>query len=195
MDLAKKIEFTARQFYGGRPNYETVFSVVPFYYINFLLDQNPETIYDIGCGWNIFKKYIPNIIGIGAEDPASSIFYGDIHDFVDDEFIQGHKDYFESVFAINSLHNHPLSSFSKIVQDFYSMVKPNGRGFLALNFQRMIERDPRFVNADPASAELFCRTELAKLSEINFLVVDICSTPIDNYMDGNIRLVMEKSNT
>ena len=60
---------------------------------------------------------------------------------------------------------------------------------------RIVIKKNLIIFRDPASAELFCRTELAKLSEINFLVVDICSTPIDNYMDGNIRLVMEKSNT
>ena len=44
--------------------YQSRFSCEPFYFLDFLIKQNPEKIYDLGCGCNIFKKYIPNIIGI-----------------------------------------------------------------------------------------------------------------------------------
>jgi hypothetical protein len=156
------------------------------------LEKNPEHIYDLGCGWNIFKRYIPNIIGIGAETPNSAYFFADIHDFVDDDFVAGHQEYFDSVFAINSLHFHPLSSFSKIVGDFFSMLKPQGRGFLPLNLQRMKECDLKFMTSTHDTVEQFCRDELAKLTHINFLVVDIFTDPIDEHLDGNVRLVIEK---
>ena len=188
----KKTDYTARQLLGDRTNPYTRFSAVTFYYLNFLLEQNPETIYDLGCGWNIFKKYIPNLIGVGAEDPAMPYFYADIHDFVDDNFIQGHQNYFESLFSINALHFHPLSNFSTIVNNFYSMLTPHGRGFLALNLQRMIDRDHRFQTSSKEEIMQFLKDQFSNLSHINFLVVDIQPDPIDEALDGNVRLVMQK---
>ena len=126
---------TPRQEIGDRDSFKTKFSAVSFYYIEYLLKQHPKTIYDLGCGWNIFKRYIPNLIGIDPEDPSGPNFYGDIHDFVDDVFILGHKNYFEAVFSICAMHFHPLSKFSKIVDNFYSMIKPGGRGYLACNLE------------------------------------------------------------
>ena len=182
---------TPRQSIGDS---HTEFSAVPFYYLNFLLDRNPQQIYDLGCGWNIFKKYIPNIIGVGAEPPGSKFYHADIHDFVDNDYVQYHQDYFESVFSINALHFCPLTEFEKIVTNFYSMIKPQGRGFLALNVQRMLleQTAPMLNNRSSSSLDTFCRSELSKLSYIKFLVVDIDFTILDEGMDGNIRLVMEK---
>ena len=183
---------TPRQNFAGCLPLKSKFSAVPFYYIDYLLEKNPEYIYDLGCGWNIFKKYIPNIIGIGAEPPDSQYFFADIHNFVDDNFVAGHQEYFDSVFAINSLHFHQLSSFKKIVEDFYAMLKPQGRGFLALNLERMIERDPKFLESNHDIVEQFCRNELAQLRHINFLVIEIFTDPINEFLDGNVRLVIEK---
>ena len=53
-----------------RKRWPNEYSLTPFYYLNFLLEKNPTTIYDLGCGDNSFKKYIPNIIGI---DPDNSL--------------------------------------------------------------------------------------------------------------------------
>lgn len=167
------------------------FSAVPFYYLEFLTQQKPTEIYDIGCGWNIFKKYIPNVIGIGAERPGSG-FYGDIQDYVDDDFVQGHQDFFESAFSINALHFHPLSNIKKIVHDFHSMLKPGGTGWLALNMQRMLERDQMsFANKNISDIDMYIRQELSSLN-INFVVFDVDLAQPDNYMDGNIRLVMQR---
>jgi hypothetical protein len=182
-------EFTPRQLIGS----EQKFSATLFYYLEFLIEKNPEKIYDLGCGCNIFKKYIPNIIGIGAEDPNGQRFYGDIHDYVDEEFIQGHKDYFESVFSICALHFRPLTEFSKVVNEFYSMIKPGGRGFLSINLKRMIEKSENFMkNTSVKEYDAYCREQLDTLTHIKFLVVDIDLEFLDEAMDGNIRLVMEK---
>ena len=183
---------TPRQELGDQNCFKSKFSAVPFYYINYLLKQNPTTVYDLGCGWNVFKRYIPNLIGIDFEDPSMLNFYADIPDYIDDDYIKNHQNYFESVFSINALHFYPLSTFSKIVDDFYSMIKPGGRGFLACNLSRMMEKDPVFKNAKPAEVELFCRDQLSTLSHIKFLVVDIRSYPVNEPLDGNVRLVMEK---
>ena len=183
---------TPRQSIGDRDLFRTGFSAVPFYYLNYLLEKNPQQIYDLGCGWNIFKRYIPNLIGIGAEEPESNVFYADIHDYVDSEFIQGHRDYFESVFSICALHFRPLEEFAQVVEEFYSMIKPQGRGFLALNLKRMTERSTFMSGANNDQLDAYCRSELSKLSHIKFLVVDIDLEILNEGMDGNIRLVMEK---
>jgi len=182
---------TPRQFVTQRQ-----FSVIPFYYLKFLTDQNPTEIYDLGCGWNIFKKYIPNIIGVGEESLDSGRYYGDVPGKVDNDFLQSHQNYFESVFAINSLHFQPLSQIRKIVLDFISMIAPNGHGFLTLNLIRMLEKDfEKFKNYTIPELENFVRTELSFINA-EYLVFDVdLDDPeygIDNGMDGNIRLVCRK---
>lgn len=170
---------------------KTLMTANPFYYLTFLLEKNPTKIYDLGCGWNIFKRYIPNIIGIGAENPNGSDFYADIHDYVDDAFVEGHQGYFESVFSINALHFIPLSQLQKIISDFHSMIKPGGRGFLALNLARLIDRDELFQDLPIEDVEKYARNVLQNLN-IDYLVVDIDFSVYDEYMDGNIRLVMQR---
>jgi hypothetical protein len=189
---------TPRQIIGDR-SYKTMFSLVSFYYLQPLYKKNPKHIYDLGCGWNIYKKYISNIIGIGAEDPYGADFYADIHDYVDNDFIKGHQNYFESVFSICALHFHSLDNLTQIIKDFLSMIQPGGRGFLSLNLQRMIEKTQPdlmlslFDTEHPSQSQY---TDYVKnsLDSINciFLIVDIDLTILDDGMDGNIRIVMEK---
>ena len=171
-----------------------VTSAVPFYYLEFLTAKNPKTIYDLGCGWNMFKQYIPGIVGVGAEDPESQQFSADVHDYVDDDYVKGHQEYFESVFSINALHFHPLSELRKIATDFVSMIKPGGMGFLALNSMRMIEHDQeKFKDYTNAELDAYVRQQLADLSiPIEYQVVDIDLSVEDAYMDGNIRFVVQR---
>lgn len=180
---------TPRQHLGTRK-----FSVVPFYYLKYLTDRNPKVMYDIGCGWNIFKKYIPNIIGID-NNIHSLEYHADQYGEVDDKYIQQHQNFFESAFAINSLHFHPLSDLRKIVLDFISMLAPDGCGFLAINLKRMIERDPRFDNNSlpDFDFETEVRTQLENIPA-TYLVFDVdLSCGYSNTMNGNIRLVCHKT--
>ena len=178
---------TPRQWAG-----ESIFSAVPFYYLEFLTRNKPTKIYDIGCGWNIFKKYIPNITGIGAEDPNGPDFYADIHDFVDDDFVQGHRDFFESAFSINALHFHAMSDLQKIVRDFISMLRPKGIGFLALNSQRMLELDAdKFCSFTTQDLDNYVRAQLGMI-DTHWLVFDVDLSVLDEGINGNIRLVMQK---
>ena len=183
---------TPRQLYGDKFR-TTIFSAIPFYYLKFLTDKNPKIIYDIGCGWNIFKKYIPNIIGIGAESPEQPFFYADIHDFVDDNFVENHQDFFESAFSICSLHYHPLSKIRKVVTDFVAMLKPNGIGYLAINLERMIEKDKKFADVPHNEIISFVRDELDNV-DFDYLVFDLIEDKnlVDSAMDGSLRMVCHK---
>ena len=174
---------TPRQYIGQRH-----FSAVPFYYLDYLTDTT-ESIFDLGCGWNIFKRYLPNVIGIGAEDVSSNINFGDIHDVVDEEFIQGHRGKFARAFSINSLHFTPLRQFKRHVENFASMLAPNGRGFVAFNIARMVELDSSFQNFSSDFIEKYIRSELT-VTQLDFEVVDIDLSVFDAYVDGNVRLVI-----
>lgn len=50
-----------------RASVPTIFSASVFYYLLPLLEIDYDLIYDLGCGGNMFKPYIPQLIGIGAE--------------------------------------------------------------------------------------------------------------------------------
>jgi hypothetical protein len=158
------------------------------------LVKQPTSIYDLGCGWNIFKRYIPNIIGIGAEDPNSEWFFADIHDYVDQDFVAGHQEAFESVFSICALHFRPISEIRQIVLEFISMVRPGGRGYLAMNLQRLLELDDAFLKehgTDLTKIEQYVRSKLNELP-VNLLCFDVYRIDIDAGFNGNIHIVFEK---
>jgi hypothetical protein len=190
------ISWTPREEYGTRYQ-RTRFSMVPFYYLEKLLEKNPKEIYDLGCGWNIFKKYIPNIIGVSPTQDVDN--YADVHDLVDDDYIKGHENSFESIFSICALHFASLEDLEKIVTGFVSMIKPNGRGFLTLNLIRMIERSPAdFLENSIGSTrtnheyEQYVFGVLEKI-KVDYLIVDVdFEQSTNDQMDGNIRLVFDK---
>jgi hypothetical protein len=214
----------------------TIFSASVFYYLLPLLEIDYDLVYDLGCGGNMFKSYIPQLKGIGAEwssyqnvkDPSwpnissrqdfdnlpewikheclhvhkiniDSIFYGDISDSFNDNFVLAHQEYFQSIFSICALHFYPLHLLKKIIVDFASIIKVGGRGFLSLNLQQMIERESEqflletFLTKHPSTSqyEQYVRKELSSIN-LKFLIVDIDLTCIDEYFDGNIRLVIER---
>lgn len=133
-----------------RGRWPNEYSLTPFYYLNFLLEKKPTTIYDLGCGDNLFKKYIPNIIGIEPDDSCEDV---DIIDKIDQSFIDSHQNYFDSVFSITALHFYPNISIRKIVTDFISMVKPEGRGFISFNIGHILNNidKHKLLTADPTA--------------------------------------------
>jgi len=175
----------------------SVFCISSLYYLEFLLEKNPKVIVDIGCGANLFKKLIPNIHGI---DPTPNNSQADEFDFFDADFSQGHTNAYESVFSINALHFIPLIDFEKRILEFYNIVAPGGRGFIAFNVIRMVEvTDPNdlqllFSSNLPTPDQLtqYVNTILNNLS-IKFLLTEVViNDSIDESIDGNIRLIFDK---
>jgi hypothetical protein len=151
----------------------------------------PDQVYDLGCGWNFFKKYYPNIIGVSAEPPTSQYFYADIHDFVDDDYISNHQEYFESVFSICALHFIPLGDIKNRVLDFSSMIKPGGRGWLSMNAARMIDRDREsFGNKGKTFITNFIKQQINNVPDIQTLEIDL--SIMDEMIDGNIQITFSK---
>lgn len=233
-----------------RAQWAAEFSAAVFYYLLPLLEKNPTLIYDLGCGKNMFKSYLPNVVGVGPDrivptnclidgynqikdsswPPVadfddfdqlpdwikkecvddhgldvpgllilSSHFHGDQDGLVDDEYVEQHRDCFDAVFSICAMHFHSLQYFRKIVLDFASMIRKGGRGFLSLNLQRMIERADndflidQFQTVTPTVEQYdhWLRRELST-TDLKFLILDIDLTLIDEGMDGNIRVVIER---
>lgn len=176
---------------------ESNFSVAPLYYLDFLLEKKPQVVVDIGCGANIFKRIIPCIHGI---DPTPDNTYADEFGTFDSEFSQAHKDEYESVFAINSVHFVSLIDFEKRLLEFINIVKPGGRGFVTFNATRMLERTSKeeynqlFVNIEitPQTITDYVCGIIQNIS-VKFLVIDLyIDKEINEIMNGNIRLVFEK---
>lgn len=165
--------------------------VVPmcsFYYLEYLLENKPAKIVDIGCGINFFKGILPcEVHGIDTKGT-----YQDQTAFFDNVFVKNNTNAFESVFSINAIHFRPLSFVGRVVKNFYSVIKPGGRGYLALNTRRMIDQAPEFEQCSNKEVENYIREELEK-TKIKFLVFDCLVDLVpDESMDGNVRLVMEK---
>jgi SAM-dependent methyltransferase len=183
-----------------------IFDAVPFYYLNYLIENNPNKIYDIGCGYGEFKKYIPNIVNIEHTSAKDNFRFLkndiiDLYDDLDENFYIKNSGLFESAFAINSLHFNSLIDIRKIVIKFSSLISKNGRGFIALNIARMIESeldkygDQRLYErgiskSDMNTIEDFVRSELFDLPfELNvFEFVPF----YDCYLNGNVRIVFTK---
>lgn len=102
------------------------FSISPFYYLKFLEEINLSSIADVGCGWNVFKKYIPNITGFDVLGT-----HADIIERYDQNFISNHAQEFDAAFAIN-IQAVTWDTIGKFITDFSKIIKPGGRGFLGI---------------------------------------------------------------
>lgn len=106
------------------------------------------------------------------------------------KFVEEHQQAYESVFSICALHFQPLTSLQQVVRDFHSVIAPGGRGYLSLNLARMLEFEGDFKKWSQEDVAQFVKQELDQ-TEIKFLVRD--HIPVfDEWLDGNLRLVMEK---
>jgi hypothetical protein len=173
-----------------------VITISSFYYLQFLTEVSPSNIYDIGCGMNYFKNYIPSIIGIDAEIKDGKIV-GDVYGRFNDNFVLKNK--FDSAFSINALHFIPLPDLRQRILDFVSIINTGGRGFLALNSQRLLDNTsadelalvfPNGITTE--SLDSYIRSQFDNIEDIKFLCVDIDLSVPDEWMDGNIRVVFEK---
>lgn len=162
--------------------------------LNLLLEINPSSIVDIGCGTNYFKKFIPHLIGIDKWPGA------DICEHFDNNFSIKYAQNFDAAFSINSLHFITLDYMKPRILEFANIIKPGGRGYIALNLARMVEDAPYKKNTDYL-LELFgtetpdidqCRDYVKKeldTLDLDMLTYEIDFTIYNAYLNGNIRLI------
>jgi hypothetical protein len=171
-----------------------------FYYLAYLIRENVDYIADIGCGMNFFKDILPirvhGIDGVGNYDEQK---------LFDKSFVKNHKNFYDAAMSIDALHFIPITEFKNRIMEFYEIIKPGGRAYLAMNAARLIDctdqntldslfKNTRHQQARHLDKEIndYILAELKTLP-INFLVVDCLVDEVyDEYLDGNIRLVFEK---
>jgi len=110
-----------------------IFVCSSFYYIGMLLETNPKVILDVGCGDNIFKKYIPQIVGL---DPMCE--EADICEKFNDEFVAKHQGEYDCAMAVQSIHHVSLLGFVDRINQFGKLIKPGGRGYFSTNLGRLV---------------------------------------------------------
>lgn len=168
-----------------------------FYYLNFLLEINPNSIIDVGCGMNFFKEVIPNIVGVDPDLDKHKHLADFIHLPFAEAYSVAHHHMFEAAFAINSIHFIPITEFSQQILFFKNMIKPGGRGYLGMNACRMLEFTPSwslmelFDTEKPTNdqVERYIDEQIRSL-DIDFIVVDtFVGLRLDEAVDGNVRLV------
>ena len=170
-----------------------IFAACPFFYLKYLTELNPTTIYDIGCGPNMFKKYIPNIIGI---DPNHED-YRDLPGVFDSTFASEHENEFQAAFAFNSIHFAPIADINQRIRDFIKVIKPGGRGVITIN-----SSVPHIITPVKVQYQMginnFMDTfnkliETIELPNVDILVCDFqdIGKP-GNEINGDIRIVFEK---
>lgn len=184
----------------------TFFSIVPFYYIDYLTSKSPSAIYDIGCGWNIFKKYISvPIIGIDRENPPPYFHADIVGKFTDSGNLitdNGKLCNLESIMSINSIHFISITMLKDRFIHYFNILRKNGRGFVAFNVIRLLE----FTPADSLLGiwghdknilllEMYIRNEFDKIQkelDIVFLVFDLDLSRLDDGHNGNLRIVFDR---
>lgn len=175
-----------------------LFPMSSWYYIQYLTKKNPEKIYDFGCGWNIHKKYLPKIVGV-SPDENPLYYFGDERDYFDKDFVEYHKDEYESAMAICSLNYNPISEIKEVIELFISVIKPGGRGYIALDLKAMMDRedpdmlDRIFGTDNPIDPEIedYVRAKLDNLP-CKVLVFDLDCPEIKDDLDGHLRIVFER---
>lgn len=192
---------TPRQFMGTSTPSKA--SATIFYYLENItagISLAGEKIYDLGCGWNWFKNYYPDIWGVGEEDPDSAYYFGDEHDVVDEAYIFEHLNTFKCFIAVNSLHFKSITEISDIVENGLSMLEPGGRALITCNSTVLLsmtteaELNSLFSTTEPTTAqqETYIREQLDTITDITWRIVDIDLTNDNDGLDGNIRLAFSK---
>jgi len=180
----------------------TTISAVSFYYINMLLEKNPSIIYDFGCGWNLWKKYIPIIHGVDNNSDNAD----EIADF-NRKYISKYYRSIPSAFMINmdfgiGGENTTFENIGDHIIEFSKIIQSGGRGYFATSGYGLLY----FTPDEWFKTHSITRYEHWKIAEI--LKQQICSLDLDIISldieldvllnppghDGEFRLVFEVRN-
>lgn len=177
-----------------------VLDTEPYYYLELIMKNNPIKVLDLGCGRNVFKLAYPQITGMDC-DPVHST--PDIFDYFDQDYVSGHKDYFDAVIAINSIHFAPIDQLTQRLLWVANIVRPGGHGFVSFCLETWLMCTPADKVIDvfgkiPTFAQVVEYINQSILAtNLNFIVVDwpvLHTTSVSRVGDdynGNIRLVFQ----
>jgi SAM-dependent methyltransferase len=86
----------------------------------------PQTMLDLGCGYNEFKPYFPQLIGIDLSNTSADVI-GDFLDYQVDDNSQ------DVILALGSINFLGLKTVSDQVAWIYRKLKPGGTAFIRVN--------------------------------------------------------------
>ena len=171
---------TPRQFRGTR-----IFSAVPFYYFDMI--GFDSVVYDIGCGWNIYKKYLPNLVGISADSQQSEYYSGDEYGFFDDLYVENNLQRFDNIITMNALHFIPLQDLSMRFEQLLKVTKPGGKIFVMMNTCHLINSQKEPVD-DPVA---YIRTQLEEFRD-QLICFELDDANVkENMSEGTLRVVLQ----
>ncbi len=176
-----------------------IINLQPFYILEYISSMNNGKIYDIGCGYNFFKKFY-NIVGI---DPLD--INADIQDEFNDNFVKKNNLSLDNIFSINAIHFCKLLDLEERISNFFSLVRPNGNAYLAINIERVF--DNTFKDYQGASKTLLNKLypnglalgideSIKKILDSNVYEVILYENLIEQYrneiVDGNLRILIKR---
>ena len=180
-------------------NLYNILDIVPYYYIDYILENNPESILDLGCGLNVFKNFIPGIVGMDA-DPNSP---ADIKDFFDQDYVLGHQHKYDALISINTIHFAPVDTITQRLLWASKLICSGGKGFVSFNLETwLMHTSPDTVKKLFGPVPVFDNVinfvnDQIVNTKLDFLVVDWPVLHITEHstirddLNGNIRLVFE----
>lgn len=171
------------------------FCMASFYYLQFVMEGNPGSVADIGCGENIFKRFYPQITGY---DPF--IEAADHMSYFDDQFVEANREAFDCAMACNSIHFTGVHEFPAMLGRLAGLVRPGGMVHATVNTMRFL--DAMHPDNDVVHSKEDCVGMALVLDEtirsmgLDLVVLDQCYNGIypgelefNNGVLGNVRLV------
>ena len=171
----------------------------PFYILDFISNNSTGSIFDIGCGFNFFKKFY-NIVGI---DPFS--LEADINDEFNDSFAHTHANSMDNIFSINAIHFVSIVEIQKRIENYFNLTKKNGYAYLSMNVERVLDWTyDKTKNTKNIENFYFPKNDLS--SEIDSMINDALSNLdveillynnkineiVSDSVNGNIRILVKR---
>ncbi len=148
---------------------------LPFHLIDTVYRAD-HTCVDIGCGYNWFKRFYPNIWGV---DPRGATTRDEL---LTPDWYRVNWGRWHTAFSINAMHFCDQTEIVNQVAKVRGILRPRGRAWVALNRKRIEERTPGY------DSELLYHT----LSDTPGLTRMVwMDEPASSSMDGNVWLWLE----
>jgi len=91
-----------------------------------IMKLNPKTILDLGCGYNEFKRYFPQLVGIDFANSCADV----VDDFLNYDCPDNSQDV---ILALGSINFVDLETVTQNVDYIHRKLKPGGTAFIRVN--------------------------------------------------------------
>jgi hypothetical protein len=178
-----------------------ILDAVPYYYFQYIMENDPNVIVDLGCGLNVFKDTWSNIIGIDSKYCPEPICKHAVEQHFDDDFVAEHQELCDALISINTIHFSEIDTITHRLIGVSQLLRPNARAFVSFNLETWLMYTPRekihkmFGNWPELSDVIAYVNDQIIATNLDFVVVDwpILRIPeegtIRDDINGNIRLV------